>query len=351
MAIDTHRNANEIFLKYSMPNTLKSNAIVWHHFSKDPQEKRGKCLHCGQLISYEKSTLSNLRRHLYRKHEEVLRQERDTDTFECVPVHYVWEHFIKQPEEKAKCVYCYSVLGCPKNVVGNLIRHLKSRHPSLVLEQERGQEALYEEVSRTQYHAESIEDSLGTSTSMQELELELDADLFSTEVHPIDGTNLPSSVKIELVHPDTESCPDDADQEVIEEEIINESQQDVEINCEEMDASSQYVGHVHHPEETLSSQTMEESIVRTSTLQGDSKELELNESPRRQDNFFSIGMKDISMKTAIYATNVAMELECLPLRQRIFAQKLIADVMFHAKLENLTEYAMILGKVNRPFDV
>ena len=109
--------------------------------------------------------------------------------------------------------------------------------------------------------------------------------------------------------------------------------------------------HVHHLEETLSSQTMEESIVRTSTLQGESKELELNESPRRQDNFFSIGMKDISMKTAIYATNVAMELECLPLRQRIFAQKLIADVMFHAKLDNLTEYAMILGKVNRPFDV
>ncbi|XP_040168838.1 uncharacterized protein LOC120903464 [Anopheles arabiensis] len=334
-----------------MPNTLKSNAIVWHHFSKDPQEKRGKCLHCGQLISYEKSTLSNLRRHLYRKHEEVLRQERDTDTFESVPVHYVWEHFIKQPEEKAKCVYCYSVLGCPKNVVGNLIRHLKSRHPSLVLEQERGQEALFEEVSRTQYHAESIEDSLGTSTSLQELELELDADLFSAEVHQIDGTNLPSSVKIELVHPDTESCPDDADQEVIEEEIINESQQDVEINCEDMDASSQYEEHVHHPEETLSSQTMEESIVRTSTLQGESKELELNESPRRQDNFFSIGMKDINMKTAIYATNVAMELECLPLRQRIFAQKLIADVMFHAKLDNLTEYAMILGKVNRPFDV
>nr|XP_040238401.1 uncharacterized protein LOC120959216 [Anopheles coluzzii] len=334
-----------------MPNTLKSNAIVWHHFSKDPQEKRGKCLHCGQLISYEKSTLSNLRRHLYRKHEEVLRQERDTDTFESVPVHYVWEHFIKQPEEKAKCVYCYSVLGCPKNVVGNLIRHLKSRHPSLVLEQERGQEALFEVVSRTQYHAESIEDSLGTSTSLQELELELDADLFSAEVHQIDGTNLPSSVKIELVHPDTESCPDDADQEVIEEEIINESQQDVEINCEEMDASSQYEEHVHHTEETFSSQTMEESIVRTSTLQGESKELELNESPRRQDNFFSIGMKDISMKTAIYATNVAMELECLPLRQRIFAQKLIADVMFHAKLDNLTEYAMILGKVNRPFDV
>ncbi|XP_041779863.1 uncharacterized protein LOC121597793 isoform X1 [Anopheles merus] len=334
-----------------MPNTLKSNAIVWHHFSKDPQEKRGKCLHCGQLISYEKSTLSNLRRHLYRKHEEVLRHERDTDTkqFESVPVHYVWEHFIKQPEEKAKCVYCYSVLGCPKNVVGNLIRHLKSRHPSLVLEQQRGQEALFEEVSRTQYHAESIEDSLGTSTSLQELELELDADLFSAEVHQIDGTNLPSSVKIELVHPDTESCPDDADQEVIEEEIINESQQ--EINCEDMDASSQYEEHVHHPDEMLSPQTMEESIVRTSTLPGENKELELNESPRRQDNFFSIGMKDISMKTAIYATNVAMELEGLPLRQRIFAQKLIADVMFHAKLDNLTEYAMILGKVNRPFDV
>lgn len=118
--------------------------------------------------------------------------------FESVPVHYVWEHFIKQPEEKAKCVYCYSVLGCPKNVVGNLIRHLKSRHPSLVLEQERGQEALFEVVSRTQYHAESIEDSLGTSTSLQELELELDADLFSAEVHQIDGTNLPSSVKIEV---------------------------------------------------------------------------------------------------------------------------------------------------------
>ena len=98
------------------------------------------------------------------------------------------------------------------------------------------------------------------------------------------------------MHPDNESCPDDADQEVIEEEIINESQQDVvrsgskqlcrqhcsevhlyhppkEINCEDMDASSQYEEHVHHLEETLSSQTMEESIVRTSTLQGESKEL------------------------------------------------------------------------------
>uniref|UniRef100_A0A182JU88 BED-type domain-containing protein n=1 Tax=Anopheles christyi TaxID=43041 RepID=A0A182JU88_9DIPT len=326
-----------------MPNYLKSNAIVWQHFSKDPQEKRGKCFHCGQMISYEKSTLSNLRRHLFRKHQELM-NEVDTSSYKYVPVHYVWDHFIKEPEEKAKCVYCQSVLGCPKNVVGNLIRHLKTRHPSLVLEQDRNQEELFE-TSRTQYIHESIEESLSATTSLQELELQI------AELPTIDGSDLPASVKIELVNPYSESSPDVADQEVIEEEIIHESHQDVEIDCEETDSSGHYVDN-NHPDEMGASNMIEETDVVTSannSLSQDDK-IQSHEPSRVQDNFFCIGMNDINMKTAIYATNIAMELESLPPRQRIIAEKLMSDVMFHAKLDNLTEFAMILGKVNCPFE-
>uniref|UniRef100_A0A182P648 BED-type domain-containing protein n=1 Tax=Anopheles epiroticus TaxID=199890 RepID=A0A182P648_9DIPT len=328
-----------------MPNILKANAMVWHHFIKDAEEKRGKCLYCSQSISYEKSTLSNLRRHLFRRHEEVL-QQTDTSFINYERVHYVWNHFVKEHDEKARCVHCDAVLACPKNIVGNLVRHLKKKHPSQELEEEADQQTLFHP-SQAQYITESMEESLTTTDTLQELELEIESELLPAELHTIDTADHSGSVKIELV------ADDDTEQEVIEEEIIHESQQDVEIDCEDSDVSNQYLEQYEEREEKASTQVIDEAI-NVTRIRNDSLEeekVELDKQVGGRNNFFCIGMRDINIKTAVYATNIAMELESLPLRQRIIAEKLMSDVMFHAKLENLTEHTMILGKVNRPFDI
>ncbi|CAH2090914.1 unnamed protein product [Euphydryas editha] len=51
----------------------------------------------------------------------------------------VWNHFMENGPKKAKCSYCSSELSVSGGNVGNLNRHLKTKHPTIKLVEDRQQ--------------------------------------------------------------------------------------------------------------------------------------------------------------------------------------------------------------------
>ncbi|CAG9129823.1 unnamed protein product [Plutella xylostella] len=51
----------------------------------------------------------------------------------------LWNHFTLIEPKKAKCAYCANTLSIPTGNVGNLGRHMKTKHPTVALVPERQQ--------------------------------------------------------------------------------------------------------------------------------------------------------------------------------------------------------------------
>lgn len=51
----------------------------------------------------------------------------------------IWDHFDQIVNKKAKCKYCLVLLSVGPGCGGNLLRHLKTKHPTIPLETERQQ--------------------------------------------------------------------------------------------------------------------------------------------------------------------------------------------------------------------
>lgn len=50
---------------------------------------------------------------------------------------YVWNHFVEHGPKKAKCSYCSSELSVSGGNAGNLNRHLRTKHPTIKLVEEK----------------------------------------------------------------------------------------------------------------------------------------------------------------------------------------------------------------------
>lgn len=325
--------------------------MVWLYFTNDAEAKKGKCLYCGQIISYEKSTYSNLSRHLKRKHTNLLKNEAKSIKSMQQLEHYVWNHFQKASGGKAKCVYCHTYLSCPNNIVSNLIRHMKAKHPLIQLDSHQV-EYIHPDGNRTflpPAFDDEIEESFKASASLQEAEeLDMDSNLNSIELIAHDDGSDSVKIEYELSDPDAKLLEDD--QEVIEEIIHDtDSHQNVDIECIETHANSQIPASSYTQSNQEIEQTPHETVIDTShhDIRTQSQPMSSNGdvSASEPENFL-YGMRTTNVRTAAYATNVALELDSLQSRQRIIAEKLIADVLFNAKLDNLTEHSMILAKLN-----
>lgn len=297
-----------------MPTQLQSNAMVWLYFKNDLAAKRGKCIFCEQYISYAKSTFSNLKRHLIRKHANLL-DKRITHH-----VHYVWNHFERESHSRVKCNYCASYISCPNKSVYNMVRHMKHKHPTIAM---RNQAEYIQQYENDEPEAlyDAIEETFKEPLSMNEAELELESNLNAIEMISDESS---SSVKIEYsnTHLDrnVQQRQSQQDNEIISHNEANSS------NHETNQREASFETNRHHDVSTSAAiQTDEGSIGQHS---------------------YRIGIKNTNVRSSAYATNIALELESLGLRQRIVAEKLISDVLFNAKLENLTEHSMVLAKPN-----
>ncbi|XP_053673836.1 uncharacterized protein LOC128724097 [Anopheles nili] len=322
-------------------STLRSNSFIWSYFKKDPNAKRGKCLHCNQVISLEKSSYSNLKRHLQRKHPFL---ERPKGVNCSAGSRIVWKHFTREVGKKAKCKHCFKIISC-QNATFNLRRHLINIHPGVSLEDDNAHEGHHQEEERlyddplSSFDAGSYSKSCKSPASSNESDVDIDSKHSLIELQPIDNIELTEPIRIEIIdlNPESKSSVDDG-QEIIE-ETIHQSDSVPMMNYERISTAHSDINQAEDM-----SNVIEETITETNNV---AHNIQMNvERSQRSCNFLSIGMKDINVKTAAYATNIALELESLDTRQRIVAEKLISDVLFHAKLENLTEYSMVLVKVD-----
>uniref|UniRef100_A0A182S8F9 Uncharacterized protein n=1 Tax=Anopheles maculatus TaxID=74869 RepID=A0A182S8F9_9DIPT len=99
--------------------------------------------------------------------------------------------------------------------------------------------------------------------------------------------------------------------------------------------------------EVLEETVIEQVIVPATSTVSSSVVDETRQNNRVNRDQLSNGfnMAHIPTKTAAYATYTALEMETLDQRQRTIAQKLISDILFNAKLENLTESSMLVARV------
>ncbi|XP_049282740.1 uncharacterized protein LOC125763517 [Anopheles funestus] len=333
-----------------MPSQLQSNAIVWLYFTNDTVAKKGKCVFCEQLISYEKSTFSNLTRHLKRRHPDVLKNG-DKRHLVQPRVHYVWNYFEKESDTRAKCVRCQTYISCPNSAVGNLIRHMRCKHPTIPMENQyefiqQEEDRLYDEPHSL---SDAIEETFKGPSSLNESDLEMETNLNAIEMMP---DNREGSVKIEYVNTNRKINEDD--QEEVIEEIVHEAQThpDVDMECRnDTDTTSQFLNQSGGLSYIQAIQKSKQVSQQEASIKSNRHEsiaaIRTDEGSIGQHNFLK-SIKDANVRSAAYATNIALELESLQPRQRIVAEKLISDVLFNAKLENLTEHSMVLAKLIHP---
>ncbi|XP_050078172.1 uncharacterized protein LOC126565078 [Anopheles maculipalpis] len=328
-----------------MPNRMRANAMVWMYFTNDVEAKKGKCLYCGQIISYEKSTFSNLSRHLRRFHANVMKNEEKSIKAMQQQEHYVWNHFQKESGGKAKCTYCQTQLSCPNNVVSNLIRHMKAKHPLIQLDNHQ-LEYIHPDGNRTFLPPQSMDDEIKetfkASASLQESE-ELDMESSLNGIELIAHDEGSDSVKIEYELSDPDGTLLEDDQEVIE-EFVHDSDSYQNVDIESIETNSQILEGSYTEPNQETDQAPQETPIDTSHHDTRTQSQLMPSSGNVSQNCL-YGVQNIDVKTAAYATSIALELDSVQARQRIIAEKLIADVLFNAKLDNLTEHSMILAKV------
>lgn len=155
---------------------------LWSFFTRDPTGKTAKCALCNQLMSVEKSTYSNLRRHILRKHpsrrHEVAPRvsSRARGPFCPSPLfilpfphsfsqektlhNAMWKHFSKEPEKRAKCRHCGTVLTY-KYTTSSLGRHMQNKHVKILLEEQQSSAVQFEEEYEEVYEEEEEEEEQG----------------------------------------------------------------------------------------------------------------------------------------------------------------------------------------------
>ncbi|XP_053673837.1 uncharacterized protein LOC128724098 [Anopheles nili] len=307
---------------------------IWSYFAKDPDAKKAKCLHCTQVISFEKSSHSNLKRHLLRKHPFL---EHRIAVRVSILGRTIWNHFTKETGKRAKCGHCLNIISY-QSTTFSLKRHMQNKHPSVPLDDENvcespeHEERLYED-SLGAYESSNYAKSFKGAGSGNESDTEGDSKHGLIELQPIDNTELTEPIRIEIIDFNPQSKHTAEDMQEGNEESNHQSDS---MNYEHISAT-------HNDLNQTDDINQDEAIIETTNV---AQNAGTNvERAQGSCDYLSIGMKDVKVKTAAYATNVALELESLNTRQRIVAEKLISDLLFHAKLENLTEYSMILVKV------
>uniref|UniRef100_A0A182MAB6 BED-type domain-containing protein n=1 Tax=Anopheles culicifacies TaxID=139723 RepID=A0A182MAB6_9DIPT len=382
-----------------MPNQLQSNAMVWLYFTDDAVAKKGKCMYCGQLISYEKSTYSNLTRHLKRRHPNVL---------DNVSKKYNTVEFIQQDEDRLyngppslqdaiEETFKTPELGIESNLnaiemmpdngtSSGKIEYMNTNSHSKINEND---QEVIEEIVHDAKSLQDVQYSLGskiwihfvkepgkrarcrycgsnisyqyTTSSLARhirikhpnisLEGEITPDIHSQDYEKLyQDEAVPNSVEGLISANESDGEFEGRNGGLIELQPVKNAELSEPIKLEvrhfdqgstEQNDSEQEYDMTEILEETVIGQIIDPIKTADTTDAGFAK----YENTRKGQNSLGFDMRHISTKAAAYATHVALEIESLHPRQRAIAQKLISDIMFNGKLGNLTEHSMLVVRV------
>uniref|UniRef100_A0A182JU89 BED-type domain-containing protein n=1 Tax=Anopheles christyi TaxID=43041 RepID=A0A182JU89_9DIPT len=319
---------------------------LWSFFTRDPTGKTAKCSLCNQVMSVEKSTYSNLRRHIMRKHPSMRNQVAPR---EKAINSAMWKHFIKEPEKLARCLHCGTVLTY-KYTTSSLGRHMQNKHVKILLEEQKNSEPQFQEYEEL-YEEFPVQSDDGSqcevkpfdgSLSGNESDGEMECNGGLIELQPVKNDGLTEPIKLEIVdlNPDPTSN-DDGDHELIE-GSIHDQQANTMIQYDETTI-------MHHQElrqEDELSEVIEETVIGHIMDPGTTEHADVDQVRKASAaSLISSSMQHMNTKVATFAVHTALEMENLSSHQKIIAQKLISDILFNAKLDNLDENSMVIVRV------
>ncbi|XP_040168837.1 uncharacterized protein LOC120903463 [Anopheles arabiensis] len=342
---------------------------LWSFFTRDPTGKTAKCALCNQLMSVEKSTYSNLRRHILRKHpsrrHEVAPRQKTLHNA-------MWKHFSKEPEKRAKCRHCGTVLTY-KYTTSSLGRHMQNKHVKILLEEQQSSAAQFEEEYEEVYEEEGEEEEQGVfpmhsdeersqyaaggCVSGNESDGEMECGGGLIELQPVKNDGLTEPIKLEIVDLNPEpTSNDDPEHELIEGSIHHHHHhQSSRITQYDEEAAMMHHHHHHHElgQEDDLSEVIEETVIgqimgpEDTVHPGPANPTATEDEERKASAgcLISSSMKHINTKVATFAVHTALEMESLAAQQRIIAQKLVSDILFNAKLDNLDENSLVIVRV------
>ncbi|XP_049282739.1 uncharacterized protein LOC125763516 isoform X2 [Anopheles funestus] len=311
---------------------------LWTCYKKDPTGTKAKCLFCGQLMSLAKSTFTNLRRHILRKHPHL--QEQVAPQSNTLGIR-IWIHFVREPGKRARCRYCDRTISY-QYTTSSLARHVRIQHPNIWMESENLPDAHNQEYEKL-YQDDAVQNNAEGLISMNESYGEFEGrNSGLIELQPVKNAELSEPIKLEII--DLNPQPKgNVDHDQIERNTGYQPDRvrQFDQRSSENNDSEQEFEMAEILEETVIGQIIDPIKTADTADAGYAKYA----NTLRGQNSAGFDMKHIPTKAAAYATHVALEIESLHPRQRAIAQKLISDILFNGKLENLTEHSTLIVRV------
>ncbi|XP_053665609.1 uncharacterized protein LOC128714754 [Anopheles marshallii] len=309
-------------------------STLWNCYKKDPNGTKAKCLICGQIMSLAKSTFTNLRRHILRKHPHI--QEQVAPQQINTLGNKIWIHFIKEQGKRGRCRYCDRSISY-QYTTSSLARHVRIQHPNVWLENDNLTEAPNQDYEKL-YQDDGVPNSVDGLMSVNELDGEFEGSRNNglIELQSVKNAGLSEPIKLEIIDLNPQPKRNDEEQhEQIERNTRfqpERARRYDQRSLEQNDSEQEYdMGEIL--EETVIGQIIDPIKTAETIDAGYAK------------NSVPFDMKHLPTKAAAYATHIALEIESLLPRQRAIAQKLISDILFNGKLENLTEHSMLIVRV------
>lgn len=305
------------------------SSAIWSHFKKLSGHLK-KCLHCNLVIASQNT--SNMRRHVVRVHPGIdlgprikrVRLANSTPKTPKPKKSILWNHFSRDvARNKAKCLHCGDRLTFSGCEISNLRRHLFRKHPGEV----------YNDTPENNGNAK-VEDS--------------DSDYFPSGERANAGSKRPAA-DLSSIEADSR----DAGSPTLKDELIEESNvdfvsiQDSKNFSNMTDPLNAFSSSQNQYEEQTRGLRVKVTKNRSSAGRSprDSNQASFDQFEKNRTLFADNDLNDDTFKATVHATNVVLQLQSLDSRQRIIAEKLMSDVLYHAKLKNLTEKSMVLVHV------
>uniref|UniRef100_A0A182Y5S4 BED-type domain-containing protein n=1 Tax=Anopheles stephensi TaxID=30069 RepID=A0A182Y5S4_ANOST len=318
---------------------------LWSFFKKQPTGAKAKCLMCGQMMSLEKSTFTNLRRHIRRKHPSL--QDQVTPRPHMLGQR-IWSHYVKEPDKKARCRHCDRSITY-QYTTSSLARHLRYKHSDVFVEDDveivsgyHSQEEFIEKMYDESGEQHGVEELISVHESDGEYEYKGGALI---ELQSVQNAELPEPIKLEIIdlNPQPKQHVDQGHSSIDD----GGAHQSAQIHSRD----PRSLVHNEHEQDYDIMEVLEETVIEQVILPAPTTSSTGVDEPRHDQNVSKdqlpggFSMAHIPTKTAAYATYTALEMEALDERQRTIAQKLISDILFNAKLDNLTENSMLVARV------
>uniref|UniRef100_A0A182JEZ0 Uncharacterized protein n=2 Tax=Anopheles atroparvus TaxID=41427 RepID=A0A182JEZ0_ANOAO len=327
------RKAKKRDIQKMARNLKLSSEETWKHFIRMQGTTRARCNYCHTVISYSEGSASNCKRHLYRKHALILLKDPSLGNATEVKV----EEILYEEDLDASTF-------------------ISSFNPSLPSTDD---DTTVKEVQfvKNPYLSEPIRIEIQGTVSPNDEQGDLDASENVGDYQELSGSGNIEVIE-QLIQSDDPYLSDDGHSRSVS-PVTDSNMQIVKYfslrdpGVEALDPIGVEGSGKRRPIKAEQAKVKKESLsvsARSETVVNSQRSSLANTSHGSRSGLDSmknfLDRNNVSIRSTMAATTMALALHNMPGRQKIIAEKLIGEVLFHGKRGALTEHAMVLGRAS-----